>query len=69
MRSAEGTAVGHKNAEGMACRGILVERTVRLWREVEGRGEHVGLRFELRAGVGGNAHGRYLGGSDLTQNS
>ncbi len=28
-RSAEGTTTGHKNAEGMACRGVRVERTVR----------------------------------------
>lgn len=32
-RSAEGTATGHENAEGMACSGVRVERPVRLANE------------------------------------
>lgn len=28
-RSAEGTATGHENAEGMACSGVRIERPVR----------------------------------------
>ena len=35
-RSAEGTDIGHENAEGMAYVGVRVEPTVRLGREVEG---------------------------------
>jgi hypothetical protein len=42
-RSAEGTNIGHENAEGMAYVGVRVEPTVRLWREVEG-----GSRAETR---------------------
>ena len=34
-RSAEGTDIGHKNAEGMAYVGVRVEPPVRLGREVE----------------------------------
>ena len=37
-RSAEGTDIGHENAEGMAYVGVRVEPTVRLGREVEGGG-------------------------------
>ena len=33
-RSAEGTTAGHENAEGMACRGVRVERPVRLVADV-----------------------------------
>ena len=36
-RSAEGTDIGHENAEGMAYVGVRVEPTVRLGREVEER--------------------------------
>ena len=35
-RSAEGTDIGHENAEGMAYVGVRVEPTVRLGRVVEG---------------------------------
>ena len=35
-RSAEGTDIGHENAEGMAYVGVRVEPTVRLGSEVEG---------------------------------
>ena len=35
-RSAEGTDIGHENAEGMAYVGVRVEPPVRLGREVEG---------------------------------
>ena len=35
-RSAEGTDIGHEDAEGMAYVGVRVEPTVRLGREVEG---------------------------------
>ena len=35
-RSAEGTDIGHENAEGMAHVGVRVEPTVRLGRVVEG---------------------------------
>ena len=31
-RSAEGTNMGHENAEGMAHVGVRIEPTVRLWR-------------------------------------
>jgi hypothetical protein len=34
-RSAEGTDIGHENAEGMAYVGVRVEPTVRLGRAVE----------------------------------
>lgn len=37
-RSAQGTAMGHKNGEAMAHGGVRVERTVRLRRVVEGFG-------------------------------
>ena len=36
-RSAEGTDIGHENAEGMAYVGVRVEPTVRLGSVVEGR--------------------------------
>ncbi len=36
-RSAEGTDIGHEDAEGMAYVGVRVEPTVRLLRVVEGR--------------------------------
>ena len=37
-RSAEGTNIGHKNAEGMAYVGVRVEPPVRRGREVEAGG-------------------------------
>ena len=37
-RSAEGTNIGHKNAEGMAYVGVRVEPTVRRVHGVEGGG-------------------------------
>ena len=39
-RSAEGTDIGHENAEGMAYVGVRVEPTVRLGTEVEGGSRH-----------------------------
>ena len=40
-RSAEGTNIGHENAEGMAYVGVRVEPAVRLGREEEGlEGRH-----------------------------
>jgi len=41
-RSAEGTDIGHENAEGMAYVGVRVEPTVRLVREGSG------LRFRFK---------------------
>ena len=40
-RSAEGTDIGHEDAEGMAYVGVRVEPPVRLGRAVEGRGRTV----------------------------
>ena len=48
-RSAEGTDMGHENAEGMAHVGVRVEPTVRLGSEVEGQREHGDLPFNLDA--------------------
>jgi len=45
-RSAEGTDMGHENAEGMAHVGVRVEPTVRLGSEVEGRAGCHGLYFD-----------------------
>lgn len=47
-RSAEGTDIGHENAEGMAYVGVRVEPPVRLGREVEGGASCHGLDFVER---------------------
>ncbi len=44
-RSAEGTDIGHENAEGMAYVGVRVEPTVRLGSAVEERFCCGGLHF------------------------
>ena len=47
-RSAEGTDIGHENAEGMAYVGVRVEPTVRLGTEVEGGSRHESFDWDLR---------------------
>ena len=47
-RSAEGTDMGHENAEGMAHVGVRVEPPVRLGSVVEGRFSWYGLYFLMR---------------------
>ena len=47
-RSAEGTDIGHENAEGMAYVGVRVEPTVRLGTEVEGGSRHESFEWDLR---------------------